>query len=762
MTRPRSRFVPMRVLPTPETQDSLSLAALPSPKRQHERLAWLVLIGLPLAAMLACGSFPALNHSLEHPWFHFQIVSLVSLVAFVLGITTFVLLEDVPDARAFFIPLGLGGIAGVFFLHGLATPDILVFPPPHSEHNTAVSLFARPDLAVAWSAPVSLLIGACFFGLASREWSEIAIAKLVSKRRFVLGALAVLYVVYVVCAVTWPAPFEWGNQFLPVTRYALAVSAGALYVLAAWKFWKRYRASQQSLDAALAFAAVLLAEALIPLVLMPLWSAGWWLYHILMLVAFCVALGAVLREYERKRHFELSTYFTAVSVIATALLALVAGDLVTRLVTGLVPPLALNQVRWGTTIVFLALAALLIAALWLVVRRGDNLLRANSVRLQQQQAEIERARLAARLAPIGVAIGESLDLERVLGLICRESHALFQVNTALIWFKQGNELIARAAYGQDSAAYLGMRQPVRNNPLLGARVVREERPIYVNHAATSGGVNRDLINRFGIQSILGVPLFGEKQVIGALVLIDNVKAERFGPADLDVAQLFAQQAAHALTHARLYEKIQAQTRALIDALSEIRTGYNQTLAALSAALDARDHEIEGHSRRVAAYALLLADALHVQDQEMREAIEWGALLHDVGKIGVPDAILHKRSALSDQEWVVMKQHPEIGYQILQNISYLKPAFAIVRYHHERWDGTGYPFGLRGTEIPLPARIFALADTLDAITTERPYRRAQAFEPAFQEITRMSGTQFDPQIVQAFMTISQEAWKKAAA
>lgn len=711
--------------------------------------------------MLAFGSLPALNPTLDNHWFHFQIVSVVSLVAFVLGITTFVLLGDVPDARAFFIPLGLGGIAGLFFLHGLATPDVLVFQAPHTEHNAAFSLFARPDLAVTWSAPVSLLIGACFFALASRTWSEQATAQFVSKRRAVIAVLTLLYAIYFACAVAVPAPFEWLNQFLPVTRYAFAAVAATLYVYASWKFWKRYRESRQRLDAALAFAAVLLAEALIPPVLLPLWSVGWWLYHLLMLAAFGLALGAVLVEYEHKRHFQLATYFMAVSVIVTAVLALLTGDLVARLFSDFVPPTALNQVRWGTTLVFLGMAAILIGSLWLVVRRGDNLLRANSIRLQEQQAEIERGRLAERLVPIGVAIGESLDLERVLALICRESHALFRVDTALIWFKQGDELIARAAYGLNSEAFMEMRQPLPNNPLLGARVVREERPIYVNDASTGRGVSREITEKFGIQSILGVPLFGESQVVGSLVLIDTQCANRFGAADLDVAQLFGQQAAHALTHARLYEKIQLQTRALTDALSEIRSSYNQTLAALSAALDARDHETEGHSRRVTAYAVLLADTLQVQGAVVREAIEWGALLHDVGKIGVPDAILHKRSGLSEEEWVVMRRHPEIGYQILQNIPYLKPAFAIVRYHHERWDGNGYPFGLRGTEIPLHARIFALADTLDAMTTDRPYRPAQSFEAAYEEITRMSGTQFDPQIVKAFMTISKAEWRKAA-
>ena len=209
--------------------------------------------------------------------------------------------------------------------------------------------------------------------------------------------------------------------------------------------------------------------------------------------------------------------------------------------------------------------------------------------------------------------------------------------------------------------------------------------------------------------------------------------------------MFAQQAEQALTHAQLYEKIQQQTFALRDALGDLRSNYNHTLAALSAALDARDHETEGHSRRVTAYALQLADLLRINDPATREAIEWGAMLHDVGKIGVPDAILHKRAGLTAEEWAIMQRHPEIGYGILQSIPFLQSAFAIVLHHHERWDGTGY-LSSSGERRFLATRIFAVADTLDAMTTERPYRGAQSFDIAFAEIQRMRGTQFDPEVV----------------
>ena len=309
-------------------------------------------------------------------------------------------------------------------------------------------------------------------------------------------------------------------------------------------------------------------------------------------------------------NFQLTTYFAAVSVLVSALLALVGGDLVTRLVEPALPDATANLVRWGTTAIFIGLATFMFCALALVVRRGDTLLRENSLRLQEQQAAVVTGRVAEALVPIGVAIGNSLDLDQVLNVICRESQRLFRVNTTLVWYKEGDELIARAAYGQNSDGFLGTRQPIENNSLLGAGVVREQRPLYVNHAPEGRGtVSAQLVERFHIQSILGAPFLGGSETLGALVLMDTENGERFGTLDLEVAQLFAQQATQALRHARLYDTIQRQASALKSALGELRAGYDQTLDVLSAALDARDRETEGHSRRVAAYALLLANKL---------------------------------------------------------------------------------------------------------------------------------------------------------
>lgn len=177
--------------------------------------------------------------------------------------------------------------------------------------------------------------------------------------------------------------------------------------------------------------------------------------------------------------------------------------------------------------------------------------------------------------------------------------------------------------------------------------------------------------------------------------------------------------------------------------------YELFAESLAAALDLREHETGLHSKRVAAHTLRLARHFYSDIAELKE-VYWGGLLHDIGKIGVPDAILLKHGPLSHDEWQVMRQHPVQGFNILENIPHLAAAAQIVLHHEERFDGTGYPSGARGNEIPLPARLFAVIDTLDAMTFDRPYRKALSFDDARAEIVRMSGSQFDPVAVDAFL------------
>jgi putative nucleotidyltransferase with HDIG domain len=191
---------------------------------------------------------------------------------------------------------------------------------------------------------------------------------------------------------------------------------------------------------------------------------------------------------------------------------------------------------------------------------------------------------------------------------------------------------------------------------------------------------------------------------------------------------------------------------------ELRQSYMLTVRALANAVEARDAYTGRHAERVAAYGLQLADAYGMRLGDDPE-IEFGFLLHDIGKVAVPDAILFKTSRLTEEEYALIAQHPVVGAEILRDVDFLGEGKLVVRHHHERWDGTGYPDRLVGDEIPLAARVFSVADTLDALTTDRPYRPASNWTDARLEIRKFSGTQFDPDVVNAFETITDEQFAR---
>jgi response regulator RpfG family c-di-GMP phosphodiesterase len=211
----------------------------------------------------------------------------------------------------------------------------------------------------------------------------------------------------------------------------------------------------------------------------------------------------------------------------------------------------------------------------------------------------------------------------------------------------------------------------------------------------------------------------------------------------------------------LEELVAERTAELDRTLATLEDSYRMTLKALAAALETRDRETHGHSERVVSFSLRLGRELKLTGESLR-SLEFGALLHDIGKIGVPDAILHKPTQLCAEEWVNMRRHPVHGQQILQGIEFLEGAARVVGQHHEKWDGTGYPAGLRGEEIDLNARIFAVADAFDAITSDRVYRSGRSYEVAVAELEEFAGRQFDPAVVAAFRRIPREEWDELRA
>jgi response regulator RpfG family c-di-GMP phosphodiesterase len=208
----------------------------------------------------------------------------------------------------------------------------------------------------------------------------------------------------------------------------------------------------------------------------------------------------------------------------------------------------------------------------------------------------------------------------------------------------------------------------------------------------------------------------------------------------------------------LEELVEQRTAELDHALNSLEDAYRSTLKALTAALETRDLETHGHSERVVTYSLRLGREYGLDSRRMK-SLEFGSLLHDIGKIGVPDLILRKPAKLTPEEWVLMREHPLHGQQILRGIAFLEGAACVVAQHHEKWDGSGYPLGLSGEEIDLCARIFSVADAFDAITSNRVYRKGKPYQAAAQELDDWSGKQFDPKVIEAFHRVPQQDWEE---
>ncbi|NOT06227.1 MAG: PAS domain S-box protein [Anaerolineales bacterium] len=259
-----------------------------------------------------------------------------------------------------------------------------------------------------------------------------------------------------------------------------------------------------------------------------------------------------------------------------------------------------------------------------------------------------------------------------------------------------------------------------------------ENPLLTSHLAGEG-----------FACYYGVPLITKGQVKGVLEVFNRIALAPDGEW-LDFLDTLAGQTAIALENSTLFESLQRSN-------VELSLAYDATIEGWSRALDLRDKETEGHTQRVTAMTVKLARAFGFSKAELVQ-VRWGALLHDIGKMGVPDGILLKPGPLTEEEWVVMKNHPTFAYEMLSPIRYLRLALDIPNSHHEKWDGSGYPHGLKGTQIPLVARIFAVVDVWDALSSDRPYRSAWAEEKVREHILASSGTHFDPQVVDLFMQI----------
>jgi putative nucleotidyltransferase with HDIG domain len=349
--------------------------------------------------------------------------------------------------------------------------------------------------------------------------------------------------------------------------------------------------------------------------------------------------------------------------------------------------------------------------------------------------ELER-RLAEQetLLEVGLALAETLDLRRVLSLALEQAERICAAETSSIWevdAEQG-DLFFRVVRGTAAPEIGNLRVPVGEG-IVGA-VAASGRAELIHDVAADSRWHGDTSRSFGTRAILAVPLVSRGRVIGVLQLLNPVGRERFSEDDLRRMRLFAGPLAHALENARLYA---ARQRIFLE-----------TVTALAEAVEKRDPYTGGHLQRVVAYALLLGDELGLPVEEL-ENLRLGATLHDIGKIGVPDGVLLKAGPLDEAEAAVMRRHTADGAAIVSRIESLRPLVPIVRSHHERMDGNGYPDRLAGEAIPLPARIVAVADSFDAMTTSRPYRKAMPAAAAAAEVRRVAGTHLCPTVVASF-------------
>ena len=352
------------------------------------------------------------------------------------------------------------------------------------------------------------------------------------------------------------------------------------------------------------------------------------------------------------------------------------------------------------------------------------------------------------LVETGHVINSSLGLRQVLEEVMDSLIELVQAERGFLMLSEDDELRVRIARGIDNVdleddAFSLSRTIVK-------QVVSSGEPVLTTNAQEDPrfGMEASVVS-LQLRSILCVPMKLKEEILGVMFVDNRIHTGLFKESDLELLSAFADQAAMAINNAQLFEDLQAANKDLEAANDELQTAYEATLQGWVHALDLRDKETEGHTQRVTALTQKLARKMGVVEEEMVH-IKRGALLHDIGKMGIPDGILLKPGGLTKKERELMMQHPQLAYEMLSPIDFLKPATDIPYCHHERWDGSGYPRNLRGEEIPFAARIFSVVDVWDALTSERPYRKPMDNAEVRQHIREGAGSHFDSQIVDVFL------------
>ena len=360
----------------------------------------------------------------------------------------------------------------------------------------------------------------------------------------------------------------------------------------------------------------------------------------------------------------------------------------------------------------------------------------------EEQVDLHLRRLGA-LREIDQAIASDSSLTVTLDLFLAKVTTQLHVDAAdvLLINQQTKTLDYAAGRGFYSSAIQQARFALGEG--IAGRAALEGRIVEIHDTPQNRGAlssSQAMVNE-GFVAQYALPLSAKGQVKGVLEVFSRTPLNP-DSSWLDFMEILAGQAAIAIDNAELFDHLQRSH-------SELTRAYDTTIEGWSRALDLRDRETRGHSQRAAAMTVRLARAMGIDETKIIH-IRRGALLHDIGKMGIPDSILLKPGPLTDSEWEIMREHPNYAHDLLSSIPYLSPALDIPRYHHEKWDGSGYPCRLRGEQIPLAARIFAVVDVHDALRSDRPYRMAWSEDQVIAYIRSMRGIHFDPTVLDAFL------------
>ncbi|MDA3793264.1 MAG: GAF domain-containing protein, partial [Elusimicrobia bacterium] len=348
--------------------------------------------------------------------------------------------------------------------------------------------------------------------------------------------------------------------------------------------------------------------------------------------------------------------------------------------------------------------------------------------------------MLTRFQEFGMTYTKAEDIDRLYTLIIEYAADLLNTNmgSLMLLNKKTNKIEIVAAKGIAENVVKTTSMAVGEG--IAGRVIQEGKAIYCENIEDDVRFMRSSRVRYSSKSFIAVPLKVKNKVIGALNVNSKVKNRSFSPRDIRLINILADQAAVAIENIQLYR--------------DMKEMYIGTIKTLAEAIDAKDPYTRGHSDRVAKIAVEIAKRMKLPQKLVRN-IEFAALIHDIGKIGIKDSVLLKPGRLSESEYEVIKKHPQIGEQIIAPIEFLTNVAPLVLYHHEYYNGDGYVEGLKGEEIPIGARIINVADSYEAMTSDRPYHKGRPKDEALEEVVRESGKQFDPRVVEIFMDMMKD-------